>query len=241
MPEPEGRQRLRTALLKPSRSQLVVAVLMAVLGFAFMVQVDGYHRDDTFAGLRDTQLIEVLDRLTLTSERARGELSRLEESRENLQVESRASQAALTEAEQQARVLNILAGLVPVSGPGIRVTITETAGRVSVGGLLDVVQELRTAGAEAMEFNNTYRLAAQSSFDNAAGGIEIEGELLEPPYVLEAIGDPHVLESALLFSTGPVETMETYDGVTVTIEQLDRVEILSVREPVRPEHAEPVD
>lgn len=241
MPENQGRQRLRNALLKPSRSQLVVAVLMAVLGFAFIVQVEDYQRDDTYAGLRDTELIEVLDRLTGTAERAQGELTRLQDRRDDLRTESSARQAALAETEQRAEVLNILAGLVPVSGPGIRVTITETGGRVSVGHLLDIVQELRTAGAEAMEFNDKYRLAAQSSFDDVPGGIEVDGQLLEPPYVLEVIGDPHVLESAMLFQSGPVENLETYDGATVVIDQLDEVEILSIRDPVTPEYAEPAD
>ena len=120
-------------------------------------------------------------------------------------------------------------------------TVTEREGRVSVGSLLDMVQELRTANAEAMEFNDSYRLAAQSSFQRAVGGIELDDNLLEPPYVLDVIGDPHVLEGALTFSTGPVETLEDFDGAEVVIERLDAVEIESVREPVRPVLAEPVD
>ena len=52
------------------------------------------------------------------------------------------------------------------------------------------------------------------------------------------IGDPHVLRTALEFSTGPIETLETYDGATVEVEELEAVKIESVREPTRPEHAE---
>lgn len=240
MPEDGGRQRLRTALTKPRRTQLVVAGLLAVLGFAFIIQVQDSQSEETYAGLRENELIEVLDGLTGTAERARREVSRLEERRNELQSRSSARSAALAEAEQRARTLNILAGLVPVSGPGVRVTITETDGRVSVGSLLDMVQELRTAGAEAMEFNDSYRLSAQSSFENAVGGIEMDGNLLESPYVLEVIGDPNALKGGLTFSTGPVETLETYDGATVVIEELEELEIKSVRELKRPVHAEAV-
>ena len=236
-----GRDRLQRALLRPSRRQGVVAVLLAVLGFAFVVQVRDTQADDTYAGLRESDLIQVFDGLTGTSERARREVERLEARRDELQDESSARAAALDEAEQRARTLNIIAGLVPVSGPGLRITITETDGRVSVGSLLDTVQELRTAGAEAMEFNDTYRLGAQSSFENATGGIELEGNLLESPYVLEVIGDQHNLKTALTFSDGPVETFELDEGATVTVEELDSVEIESVREAVRPEIAEPFD
>jgi uncharacterized protein YlxW (UPF0749 family) len=236
-PEP-GRERLRSAVVRPSRRQVVVAALLAVLGFAFVVQVRDTAANDTYAGLRESELVEVLDGLTGTAERARREVDRLEARRDELADENQARFAALDEAEQRVRTLNIIAGLVPVTGPGLRMTINESSSRVNVGSLLDTVQELRTAGAEAMELNDSIRLGADSSFDNAVGGIEVDGQLLEPPYVLEVIGDPHVLRTALEFSTGPIETLETYDGATVEVEELEAVQITSVREPTRPEHAE---
>lgn len=233
-----SRDRLRNALMKPSRRQAVVGVLLAVLGFAFVVQVRDTAANDTYAGLRESDLIQVLDGLTGTAERARREVDRLDTRREELRDENRARAAALDEAEQRVRTLNIVAGLVPVSGPGLRVTITESTSRVSVGSLLDTIQELRTAGAEAMEFNDSIRLGADSSFQNAVGGIELDDQLLESPYVLDVIGDPHILRTALTFSTGPVETLETLDGASVTIQDLEAVEVTSVREAPRPEYAE---
>ena len=244
VPDPaadHGRARLRDALLRPGKRQFVVALLLAGLGFAFVVQVRDTQSDDTYAGLRENDLIRVFEGLTGTADRARREIERLEALRDELQDEDQARSAALDEAEQRLRTLNIIAGLVPVEGPGVRITITEADGPVSVGSLLDTVQELRSAGAEAMEFNDTYRLGAQSSFEEAVGGIELEGNLLESPYVLEVIGDQRVLKTALTFSSGPIETLETLDAATVTYEELDSVEIESVREPVRPQIAEPVE
>ena len=245
-PAPEHRQpeqeadrgRLRSAMAHPSRRQLVVAVLLAVLGFAFVVQVRDNAANDTYAGLRESDLIQVLDGLTGTAERARREVDRLELRRAELLDESTNRAAALDEAEQRVRTLNIIAGLVPVTGPGLRVTITESTSRVAVGSLLDTVQELRTAGAEAMEFNDSIRLGADSHFEDAVGGIELDGRLLEPPYVLEVIGDPHLLQTALAFSSGPIETLQTEDGATVDVKELESVDITSVRESSRPEYAE---
>jgi uncharacterized protein YlxW (UPF0749 family) len=233
---PEGR--VRRALVQPSRRQVVVAVLLAVLGFAFVVQVRDNAANDTYSGLRESDLIQVLDGLTGTAERARREVDRLEARRAELLDESTNRAAALDEAEQRVRTLNIVAGLVPVSGQGLRVTITETSGRVAVSSLLDTVQELRTAGAEAMELNDSIRLGADSHFEDAVGGIELDGKLLEPPYVLDVIGDPHLLQTALAFSSGPIETLQTEDGATVDVEELEKVEITSVRASTRPEYAE---
>ncbi|WP_107765523.1 DUF881 domain-containing protein [Nocardioides terrigena] len=241
-PSPEdedaGRKRLASTLRHGSRAQVVVAILLAVLGFTAIVQVRNTEQDNTYAGLREQDLIEILNALTGTAERARRERDRLEQTRDELQSENTSREAALSQTQERARTLNILAGLVPVTGPGIRITIEEGAGPVSVGSLLDIVQEMRTADAEAIEFNDQYRVVAQSSFNEAVGGIELDGNLLEPPYVIEVIGDPHSLNGGLSFAGGPIETLEQYDGATVEVEELESIDIESVREFVRPVNAE---
>ena len=241
-PSPEdedaGRKRLASTLRHGSRAQVVVAVLLAVLGFTAIVQVRNTEQDNTYAGLREQDLIEILNALTGTAERARRERDRLEQTRDELRSENTSREAALSQTQERARTLNIIAGLVPVTGPGIRITIEEGAGPVSVGSLLDIVQEMRTADAEAIEFNDEFRVVAQSSFDEAVGGIELDGNLLEPPYVIEVIGDPHSLSGGLSFAGGPIETLEQYDGATVEVEELDSIDIESVREFVRPVNAE---
>jgi uncharacterized protein YlxW (UPF0749 family) len=236
-PDPvAGRRRLLQALTKPTRQQAVVALLLCALGFASVVQVRESAGADAYAGLRDSELIEVLDGLTGTAQRARGEIERLEETRDELQSETSARTAALEEAQQRKQVLGIMAGLVKVTGPGLRVTITPGADSVSVGSLLDTVQELRTAGAEAIEFNDQIRVVAQSHFNSSAGVITLDGHDLQAPYVIDVIGDPHVLKTALTFADGPVETLELRDGATVSIEEPTAVDIDSVRDQAQTEH-----
>lgn len=237
-PEETGRDRLLATFRTPTRAQAVVGVLLAVLGFSAIVQVDNTSKDDAYSGLREQDLIEVFNSLTGTAERARREVDRLEGTRDQLESESTGRAAALAETEDRVRTLNIIAGLVAVRGPGIRIRIEETQGRVALTSLLDLVQELRTADAEAMEFNDTYRLAAQSAFDVTTGGIALDGQLLEPPYLVDVIGDPHALHSALTFDNGPMEQLEN-DGATVDVTELDSLDIASVRTAVRPVNAEP--
>ncbi|PUA79255.1 DUF881 domain-containing protein [Nocardioides currus] len=235
--EETGRDRLLATFRRPSRAQAVVGVLLAALGFSAVVQVNNNEQDNTYAGLREQDLVEILDALTGTAERARREVGRLERTRDEFQSESTSREAALSETQDRVKTLNIIAGLVPVTGPGIRVRIEEVRGQVTLTSLLDLVQELRTADAEAMEFNDTYRLAAQSSFDNAVGGISLDGQLLEPPYVVDIIGEPHALHSAMTFDDGPIEQLEE-DGATVQVTELDSLDIESVRTPVRPVDAQ---
>lgn len=236
--EETARDRLLATFRKPSRAQAIVGVLLAVLGFSAVVQVNNNEQDNTYAGLREQDLIEILNALTGTAERARREVDRLEGIRDRLQSESTSREAALADTQARVKTLNIIAGLVPVTGPGIRIRIEEDEGRASLNSLLDLVQELRTADAEAMEFNDTHRLAAQSAFNTTVGGIELDGSLLEPPYVIDVIGDPHALHSAMTFDSGPIEQLEQFDGASVYVTELDSLDIESVRSPERPVNAE---
>jgi uncharacterized protein YlxW (UPF0749 family) len=238
IPAGPGRQRLVAALLKPSRAQLVVAALLAVLGFAAVTQVRAYQVDDTYAGYREQQLIDVLNGLAGTSQRAQAEISRLERRREELQSSTSAREAALAEARTRAETLDILAGTVPVTGPGLRITIEETDGTVDLGSLLDTIQELRTAGAEAMEFNDRVRVVAQTALEDAVGGIDVDGTQLAPPYVVDVIGEPSTLSGGLNFVEGPLDQLES-DGATVTVQELRTVDVESVRPLPATEYAEP--
>ena len=248
MPDPErtsgpaarlrGRQRLLDALRKPTRRQGVVGVLMAVFGFAFVTQVSSFGVDDTYSGYRQQALIDVLDGLSGTTQRAEAEIARLEETREDLRNDSSAEQAALEEARRETQTLEVLTGVVPVTGPGIRVTITEDTGQVDIDSMLDTVQEMRTAFAEAMQFNGQVRVVAQTSFEDGPGGIYVDGTLLEPPYVLDVIGDPHTLHGGLTFPEGPIDQLEL-DGAKVEVEELDSLDIESTTEPQRLEFSQP--
>ena len=103
-----------------------------------------------------------------------------------------------------------------MTGPGIRVTVTEGPQHVDVDSVLDTIEELRSAGAEAMQVNGKVRLVAQSSVQSTPSGIEIDGVELTSPYVFDVIGDPHTLQGALSLSDGPIAEFQD-SGATVDV------------------------
>src|SRR6185436_1186057 len=137
-----------------------------------------------YSGLREQDLVDVLSGLAGTSQRARSEIARLEQTKRELQSDSQQLGTALEEAQQRVDTLNILAGLVPVTGPGIRVTITEETGPVSIDSVLDTIEELRSAGAEAIQLNGQVRVIAQTSLEDAVGGFAVDDTVLTSPYVI---------------------------------------------------------
>ena len=81
-------------------------------------------------------------------------------------------------------------------------------------------------------------MIAQTSFDDGVGGTLIDGTLVEPPYVIDVIGDPHALETGLTFLLGPQDDVED-EGGTLTMDESDDIRIDTVRPPVRPNFAQP--
>jgi uncharacterized protein YlxW (UPF0749 family) len=231
-------QRLREALYRPSRGQLIVGVLLAALGFAAITQVRTNTTDNTYAGYREQDLVDVLSGLADTSQKAQNEINLLEASRRRLEQSQQAQSAALAAAQKQAQELSILAGWVPVTGPGIRLTVTEGPRPIDVDSVLDTIEELRSAGAEAMQVNGEVRLVAQSSVESAPGGLSIDGTLVTSPYVLDVIGDPHTLSGALNLVDGPVAQFKDADA-TVNLVERASLDITAVRQPTAPQYAQP--
>lgn len=237
-----GVARLRDALTRPSRSQVVVAVLLAVVGFAGITQMRTTAEDDTYSGYREQDLIDLLTGLAGTTQRAEAEISRLEDIRDDLRSSTTARTAAIEEARREARALEVLAGTVAVTGPGIRVTIEEDRGTVRASAVVDMIQELRSAGAEAIEINDQVRLVAGSWAVQAGDGIEVDGVQLSPPYVVEAIGTATTLDGAMSFPDGPTQTFERDGAATVDVDEVDQLEIAStVADVAEPQFARRAD
>ena len=70
------------------------------------------------------------------------------------------------------------AGRLP--GPGVAVTVDDPSHSLRYDSLIDLVQELRDAGAEALAINGM-RIGAASAFFPQGGAITLDGAPLKPP------------------------------------------------------------
>jgi uncharacterized protein YlxW (UPF0749 family) len=216
----------------------VVGLLLALVGFAGVTQVRTNQVDDTYAGLRQQDLIDILNGLAGSTQRSEDEIQRLESTRNNLQSDTSARQAALDQARQQVQVLSILAGTVPVRGAGVTITIKEGSGQVQVGPFIDMIQALRSAGAEAMQVNHDVRVVAQTAFDDATGGLLVDGRLLEAPFTIDVIGPPDELVAALRFPDGPQDQFQENDGAELTFDEVTSVDVETTRDPAEADVAQ---
>ncbi|HYT11137.1 MAG TPA: DUF881 domain-containing protein, partial [Mycobacteriales bacterium] len=139
----------------PSPAGLLIGLLIGLLGFALAVQVRSNTSTSGLPSARQEDLVRILDDLSSREDRLRRQIASLEAARSRLSSTGDRSTAALEEARTRSTTLGILAGTVPAQGPGIQLTLTDPQRRVAAEDLLDAVEELRAAGAEALQVGGT--------------------------------------------------------------------------------------
>ncbi|WP_354644852.1 DUF881 domain-containing protein [Kitasatospora camelliae] len=228
----DGRRRLKSAVWPPrlSRGQAVVAVLLFALGLALAIQVRSTQDHDQLRGARQEDLVRILDELDSRQQRLQQERTQLEQSLAQLENSSNQAKAALEQTKEKAAELGILAGTVKATGPGIILTIDDPQGQVKADMLLDTLQELRAAGAEAIQINDVRVVVSTYFTDAPSGGVQIDGKNVSQPYRFTVIGNPQDLTPALNIPGGVVRSLEKQQA-KATITQQQKVVVDAVVAP----------
>ena len=71
------------------------------------------------------------------------------------------------------------------------------------------------------------------------GALVIDGQTLNPPYTVVAIGDPPTLAAAMNIPGGAMDSVERVGG-TMVVQQSDRVDVTALRQPKARQYAQPV-
>ncbi|WP_025619277.1 DUF881 domain-containing protein [Salinispora cortesiana] len=230
---------------RTSPATVMIFVLLALLGFTLVEQLRTTSTDPTTSAARQEDLVRILYDLNAREDRLRQDIAALEDSLRQLQSGEQGRQAALEEAARRADELGVLAGTLPAQGPGLVVRF-ESGGAAAISAMrvLDAVQELRGAGAEAMQISGgdgvTVRIIASTYFlDGENGSLFVDGRLLTGPYTITVIGDPATMRTALNIPGGVVATVDG-DGGTVIVEDREVAEVSALHAPIELEHARPI-
>ena len=216
-----------------------IALVCIVLGVMLAVQ------------FRTTQDI----RSSLQFQRAEDLTQRLmhvEKERNSLQEQvSELRQATKAEvASKDNESIKISAGLVPLQGSGIIVTLDDTKPATPLGSkkpslylirdedILKVLNELRASGAEAIAINNQ-RLIASSEIRTAGPFISVNNHNLAAPFEIKVIGNPTTLDNALKMRGGVIETLQFW-GIQVSVKHQETVQIPAFQGIFRFHHGQPV-
>ncbi|MEE6281021.1 DUF881 domain-containing protein [Georgenia sunbinii] len=231
--------RLRHLILGTRLTGIHVLIVLLCVGFGFAVVVQVRQgEEDAYASMRQDDLIRLLDELTQRNDELDEEGAQLRQELAELESGSSTRAAAQEAAEQQAQVQGILAGTLAVEGPGIELVVIDPDAAISAPTFVNVLEELRAAGAEAIELDGQ-RITMSSWITTGADGIVVSGTELTSPYVWRAIGDPHTLAGALGIPGGALASIRGAGG-EAEVTQHEDLRITAVRELESPESATPV-
>ena len=118
----------------------------------------------------------------------------------------------------------MLLGLTDVEGAGVIITITDNSEKqVDSTDLLDLVNELNSAGAEAISINGQ-RIVPMTDIFDVNDFVVIKEKRVTSPYVIKAIGDVTYLQSALSIKKGYLDEHKT-NGYTISIKSDEKITI----------------
>ena len=213
---------------KPSYTVALVCVL---IGFMLAIQYRSIRASESRSTVRRPDDL-LAAYLAVEQQRAqlRAELQTLKESLQRNQDDALRKELQLAAAE---------AGLVPIQGPGLTVTIkSQGAGPILDEDIWKVINELKAAGAEGIAINN-YRVTSRTSIRYDGVQLLIDRKPLLTPVVVKAVGDPRTLEAALNLRGGPVARLASW--LTIDIQREDQIMLpareeapLTIAKPVKP-------
>ena len=227
----------------PSRVFGVLAALLCLLlGVAIATQVRQTGSGDALRNARPADLLTLLDSLQQREAALNTEVADLQRNLAAMQAAGNTDQAAVQNAQARLAALSILVGTVAANGPGVTLTIDDPGPGVGPETMLDVINELRAAGAETMEIRSgvqAVRVGAGTWVEGEPGALVVDGQTLRVPYSIVAIGDPPTLSAAMNIPGGAVDSVKRVGG-TMMVVASERVDVTALRQPKPRQYAHPV-
>lgn len=194
---------------------------LTLLSFAIVCQINfEYNSAQALENQSTESLVAMVRSLNEYRANLDDELNALERSRSNL--------SATAALEKQLANSRIFAGQTDVHGQGVSVTITADYDVYDMD-IIDIANELKVSGAEALAINN-HRLTAKSHLTSETDQdnqlyLALDGERLLTPIVITAIGDATTLEKGLLFTGGVIDNLNTLYGIYPIVRKEDDITI----------------
>ena len=209
---------------------IIIGIVAALLVTSILLQfktVDETTNADV-EGLRDTELKSQISsyksKYNEVASQYQNNIAKIEEYTKSATTSTESTNLIKSEYQKS----NELLGLTDVKGEGIIITLKDVGeNKYSSEDLRSLVNELKYAGAEAISINGNriINLTDIVTLNEKFIIMDASRARLSSPYVIKAIGDRKYLSSALnTKTTGFVDLMKS-NGLEVTIEESNKIDI----------------
>ena len=226
-----------TGSLAHRQSQVVVAIVLFALGFLVVVQLRAQAGGGGLAALTSQELTLLVANLNTRNDQLRGEIAAIERQLEDLELGGSRGASSITESQATLSRIRVWAGLDPVQGDGVAITVR---GEVSAAVLEDLVNELRNAGAEAIAIGDV-RVVPGTVVGGGVGEPGFVDDVrLDDPFTIRAIGGPESLTGSLTRAGGIMaQVAATHPDATLEIEPTDDMILPPTGRDLVPSHGQP--
>ena len=204
--------------MRSPRAQLALAAVALVLGFLAIVQLRAQGSGGGLQDLSAQDLTVLIANLNQRNTELSTEISSLEGTLASLRAAQSNGATSLGGLQDDLGRIRRWAGLDPVRGRGVAV---EVSGPLGPDVVSDLLNDLRLAGAEALEVGGS-RVTAASVVAGSPGALTIDGSFIPAAFEVRAIGNPVNLTAALTRPGGVIGRLQvTTPGAQLTVAPSD--------------------
>lgn len=208
-----------------SISVFAVCIVLVTVMFIQFRTVEQVNESD-IENMREAELREQISTWKSSYEQVNEQLNQTNQTINEYKARIESNQEASELLDEELKQSRLLLGTTDVVGEGVVVTLTDNNEySITASDLIDLINELRFAGAEAISINGI-RIINMTEIADIYGYILVTpNQRLVSPYVVKAIGNQTYLTSTLcLKNTGFIDSY-TNSGKSVSLEQQRNIEI----------------
>lgn len=216
--------------MKKGKIEISVTIGLIAMGLIALIFIQFKTVEKTnisdIENLRATELREQLSGLKSKLQEVKlkmeDNIAKIEEYKGSMNSKQESVEVLQKELEQT----NLFLGKVDCVGEGVVITLRDNSEfDITASDLLELINELNYAGAEAISINDQ-RITSRTDIVDVGGTIIVGGQRMADPYVVKAIGNQKYLTSTLsLKDTGFIDKY-TNSGKSVNMETNDRIVVL---------------
>jgi uncharacterized protein YlxW (UPF0749 family) len=167
-------------------------------------------------------IFEEINLLMIHNQKLQNEINELRRELNNLSDQTQVARTLQTNIDQKQKI----AGRTDINGSGVEITILK---KIDDVWYIDLINELFTAGAEAVSINNIRLVDSNAGILFSGGQIIINGTAITDPYSIKAIGNPLSLYQALNQSGGILKRLNIYyPELNINIQKSELIEMRQI-------------
>jgi uncharacterized protein YlxW (UPF0749 family) len=227
-----------SASLGAPRSQALVAAVAFILGILVVVQIRSQAGNNTLAAMSSQDLTFLVANLNTRNDQLRREIATLQSQLAALESGGSLGATSVNEIRAEIDRIRAWAGLDPVGGRGIEITV---GGPITAWAVEDLVNELKNAGAEAIAVEDV-RVVPGTVFGGGGGGggLSVDDTALGDPFTIQVIGPPDTLTGSLARAGGIIAQLAATDpDATIDVQEATEMVLPATTRNLVPSHGLP--